>query len=366
MSYITTFEILDDAIKNAGGKPTVLEAFWDGDTQGWHLELSLYTVSGIPPHEHTECHSLGMVGVPEGMNISTNGLWTEAVLAEQFGNEAAQKYDLTFYFPSKKDADPNCPAWTQRYLGIECADCSKLIIPTDSPYLPKDICYHCHLTRESNEDLIAAKPSDEGVNWYLYKDDEYLPISSCSLFESFVFAPFINEKVKSQLTKKPINIVQLGRQDIADLKIQLEAVLSEKLSEYEKPVIEEEKRRFFSFQTRVYKGKEYELAQNFNYEHIKISALIDSVETAEKALAENYIYQFYFKNGFTYRYDSVLRFVRYVSASDSGSITDITNNYANILTESEVLETLRKLEQLGCVKIDSNEVRITDLGRCVL
>lgn len=46
MTYITSFDILDSEIRKASGRPTVLEALWDGDTQGWFLILNLYTVSG--------------------------------------------------------------------------------------------------------------------------------------------------------------------------------------------------------------------------------------------------------------------------------------------------------------------------------
>lgn len=365
MSLITTFEILDEAIKKAGGKPTVLEALWDGDTQGWYLLLSLYTVSGIFPFKRTKYHFLGTVGVPEGMPVSTKGRWTEAELADQFGNKAAQKYNLTFYFPSKKDADDDCPRWTERHLAIECADCGKLIIPTDSPHLPKDICYNCHLTRESNEELINATPCDEGVNMYLSKENEYMKIGYCTHFDSFTIAPFISKKVEARINENAISIVKLGRQDIIELKNKLENVLNQKLDKYELPVIEEEKKRFFAIQTLEYKGKEYKLFQNFNSEHIKISELIHSVNTAEEALAGNYTYKFFFKNGFTHRDDSVLRFVNYVSTGTANT-KDINARYANILTENDVTETLKKLERIGCVTIENNQVSITQLGKCIV
>lgn len=35
MPNITSFEILDSEIQKVSGRPTVLEALWDGDTQGW-------------------------------------------------------------------------------------------------------------------------------------------------------------------------------------------------------------------------------------------------------------------------------------------------------------------------------------------
>lgn len=65
------------------------------------------------------------------------------------------------------------------------------------------------------------------------------------------------------------------------------------------------------------------------------------------------------RNGlFTYRDDSVLRWIRHANGfSGVGNITAINNDYAHTLSESEVLETLKKMEQFGCVTIDNDEVR---------
>ncbi|SDH18064.1 hypothetical protein [Chitinophaga filiformis] len=365
MPDITTFETLDREIERIGGKPIVLEALWAGDTGGWYLLLYIYTVKGIFFFKRTTRHLLGEVSSPEGIEYFTNGKPSVSLLAEQFGNKASEKYNLTFYFPSPKDTDEDCPAWTERHLAITCADCSKLIIPTDSPHLPKDICYDCHLTREENEKLKDDSPADGGVHMYLYKDDEYEPIGYCTNFESFPIAPFIEEKVKNRLNENAIDIVKLDRQDIIELKGKLENALDQKLDKYEIPVIDERKKRFIITHTLKYKGKEYELMRNFNDEHIRISNFIHSVETAEKAIAENYIYEFYFNKGITYRDDSFLRFIHYVCHGRT-NIADISNRYTNILTDTEVLQTLKKLEQLRCVMISNDGVQITQLGQCII
>lgn len=70
--------------------------------------------------------------------------WPEAELTKEWGKKVANKYGLTFYFPSDTEPDDDCPDWTQKHLAVNCAECNKLIIPTDSNYLPKDICYNCH------------------------------------------------------------------------------------------------------------------------------------------------------------------------------------------------------------------------------
>lgn len=41
MSYITSFDNLDAEIQKCK-RPLVLEALWDGDTQGWFLIINFY------------------------------------------------------------------------------------------------------------------------------------------------------------------------------------------------------------------------------------------------------------------------------------------------------------------------------------
>jgi len=150
MPNITTFDILDSEIKKIVGKPIVLEALWDGDTEGWFLLFNLYTETGKFFWKQTHVTNLGIITFGGDIRLFNGEVpeWPEAELAKKFGRSAAEKYGLTFYFPSDREPDDDCPRWTQRHLAIKCLDCEKLIIPTDSPYLPKDICYNCHLKRE--------------------------------------------------------------------------------------------------------------------------------------------------------------------------------------------------------------------------
>jgi hypothetical protein len=148
MINIITFEILDDEIKKIGGKPIVLEALWDGDTQGWFLRLYIYIETGYLLSKKVTRHSLGYISLGTDFRLFSGGEWTEAFLAKEFGQKTIAKYNLEFYFPSSEHPDEDCPEWRYRHISIKCADCRKLIIPTDSPYLPKEICYSCHLKRK--------------------------------------------------------------------------------------------------------------------------------------------------------------------------------------------------------------------------
>lgn len=364
MPNITSFEILDDEIKRIGGKPAVLEALWDGDTEGWYLLLYLYTKrEGFFNRRQTR-HLLGEVCISKGMEHFTDGKWTVAELANSFGKKAKEKYKLTFYFPSQ-EPDNDCPKWTERYLAIHCADCNKLIIPTDSPYLPKDICYSCHLTKEQNERVKNAEPCDDGVSMYLFKNDEYERIGYSTNFQSMTIAPFIAGKVNEQLTSEAISIVTLNKEDVLELKQKLETILEEKLLEYEKPIIEEKRKRLIATHMVQFKGQEYELMYQFNDNHSEISGLVSSFNDASRAIAEGYTYQLFFKKGITYRDDSVLRFVNYVCEGTT-TVSAIREQYRKVLTENEVLDTVKKLALIGCVTVSGNEIAITVIGKNIV
>lgn len=362
---IITFDKLDKEIKKVGGKPMVLEALWDGDTNGWYLLLYLYTVTSYWFLKRNKRHFLGEVSRPEGDGYYHDGKITVALLAEEFGKRAIEKYNLIFYFPSKDKEDDDCPTWAERHLGISCEDCNKLILPQESLYLPKEICYPCYLKRKTKDSFRNAEPADDGYNFFLSKNDECINVGYCTKFEDFTIAPFIQEKVNRQLTKDTISIITLNKQDILILKNELEVRLERMLLEYEKPDIDKRNEKFIGTYNIKYKEQEYELMDGFNDLHREIANYISSIKTAERAIAENYVYKYFFKNGITYRDDAVLRFVNYVCKGKS-TIFDIHQHYTQQLTVTDLSATLEKLERIGCVIIRGEQVSITKLGACLV
>jgi hypothetical protein len=364
MSAITTFEILDQGISKAGGRPAVLEALWDGDTQNWYLLLFLYTTSGYFFWKRETRHFLGNVVISEGMDTFTHGKWTIAELAKEFAQKAIDKYNLTFYFPSE-DTDLDCPKWTDRHMGINCADCNKLIIPSDSPYLPKDVCRDCHHTREQNERIRNAAPYDDGINLCMSRGDECRKIAYCTHFKDLAIAPFVSEKVHARLTGRTIDIVSLNQQDLIELSGQLENALDRQLENYQKPEVDELRARFFHFKKYTYKGKEYEMELQFSREGWKMASLIEAFHSTEEAVTGGYNLKLFFKKGITSRDDSILRFVRFVSKGSTDMAT-INKHYAKVLTADEVMSTLKKLEQIDCLTITGTQVAITQIGQNIL
>lgn len=154
---INSFSALDEKIEALNGIPQVLEALWDGDTDGWHLYLTLYYKQRTwwfrqPFQQNLSKATLGIISLGGDIWLFNGAVppWPKAELAKELGKMAREKYGLTFFMPSE-EPDDDCPAWDQQHRAIACGVCGKLIIPTDSPYLPKGICYGCHLRQEATQ-----------------------------------------------------------------------------------------------------------------------------------------------------------------------------------------------------------------------
>jgi hypothetical protein len=361
MPSITSFEILDSEIQKVAGQPTVLEALWDGDTQGWFLILNLYFKTGKFFWKRETIKHLGIVSFGGDMRLF-NGqvpLWPEAELTKEWGQKVAEKYGLTFYFPSDKEPDDNCPSWTQRHLAIQCADCGKSIIPTTSIYLPKDICYSCHLTRERNERIKRNEFYKDGIyGTYQAKD------SLTSENDSFI-SQYLNELVNLTDLKDEINVVIFSNVQLMELKGKLYSDIKSTIANYQKSNLNGERRKFGSFELIKFEGNEYEFEHQFNENHRALSYLIHSYQTFEKAELEGWTYSLHIIKGLTNRDDLFLRFINFV-AKGSTSIKEINQRYVAVLTELEILDTLKKLERLGCIEISNENLKITSSGKGVL
>lgn len=138
-------------INQINQRPKVVEILWGGDTHGWFIIMSIVTETGFWKFKKQNVHRLGNISHKDGDLRLFNGFdppWPEAILAREIAEKLKAKYNLEIYFPSPNEPDDDCPGWLERNKGIGCEDCRKLIIPTTSEYLPKNICYYCHLKRE--------------------------------------------------------------------------------------------------------------------------------------------------------------------------------------------------------------------------
>lgn len=149
-----SYEQAIEKIERLNQKPIVVEIHWDGDTQGWFIMMFVITETGFWIFKKRHLHHLGNISGGDGDIRLFNGQvppWPEAKNAQNIAKQLKDKFDLEIYFPSPNEPDDDCPRWWEQDKAINCADCNKLIIPTTSQYLPKDVCYNCHLKRERKE-----------------------------------------------------------------------------------------------------------------------------------------------------------------------------------------------------------------------
>jgi hypothetical protein len=126
-------------------RPVAIEAFWDGDTTGWRVELVAVLPAGAGVRNHH------LASLRDGGDIRLfNGQvppWPEARLASVVGAEVAGRLGVPFYFPSPDHPEDDCPAWADRERGYPCGRCGIPLLQRDGcPW--RGVCYHCHLAQE--------------------------------------------------------------------------------------------------------------------------------------------------------------------------------------------------------------------------
>ena len=361
MPNITSFDILDSEIQKVSGRPTVLEALWDGDTQGWFLILNLYTETGKFIWKKETSQQLGIVRFGGDIRLFNGEIppWPEAELAKECGQKATEKYGLTFYFPSDTEPDHNCPSWTERHLAINCVDCGKSIIPTDSPYRPKDICYHCHLNREKNERIKRNEFYKDGIY------GTYQINGSPEFHQDFSIPHYLLKFENIKDTDTEVNIIEFNSEKLLSLKDELYSDIKSRLTNFKQSDLQGNRRKFGYFKLVTFEDKEYELDCHFNDSHRTLNSLIWRYETFEQAVLQNWTYYLHIVKGITIRDDRFLRFINFVSKG-SADIGSISKRYRTILTETEIFETLKKLERLGCIDKENGVLEITDRGQAIL
>jgi len=356
MSDITDFTTLDREIKNAGGTPKVLEALWDGDTHGWWLALSLY----VEKNNYLSCIYLGRVqayGMLKGEGSP------EAILAKELGAQAIKKYGLEFYFPSDKDADDDCPSWRDRHLGIHCVDCNKLILPPENSYRPKNVCFHCNLAREHNDEIRRAKPVDHGTTLYLYRKGKYEAWVSCGSYTGFPMGAYLHDHVPTELSEG-VTAVTLTLADMEALCPRLEARIDVLVQSYRDPGDQRYTKMGSFLQTRFYKGRAYRVMPSHDNDMDELYQLMESLYRTREAIEEGKVYKFHLKKGFTTRDMAMLRYAW--KTKGKATLSEFQAHFKGVLTKSEVIDTVEKMQRFGCLKTGEAGIKLTRTGDLIL
>jgi hypothetical protein len=134
-------ELAVKQIEQLDWTPQVIEALWDGDTQGWFLEFMV----SAKDNEQTDHYPRLIIFSLRGAGGDIRALnmqvppWPESQIATFVGQELAKQLKIPFYFPSPEQPDDDCAGWWERNEETRCISCGKYL----NMDLGQDICYPC-------------------------------------------------------------------------------------------------------------------------------------------------------------------------------------------------------------------------------
>jgi len=131
-------QILDNAVK-LEFPPLAIEAYWDGDSEGWFICIEAAMSGG-------QQINLGCLRDGGDLRLFNCEVppWPEAIAANQIGHELARNFEVEFFFPSPEYPEDHCPSWHNREKGYPCKFCGiPLLQPDNCPW--RGTCYRCWL-----------------------------------------------------------------------------------------------------------------------------------------------------------------------------------------------------------------------------
>jgi len=348
-------------IHGAGSPPVAFQALWDGDTNGWLLRIEMVQ-RGRDGHWAT-C----VAGLRFGGDIRLfNGQvppWPEAVVGKQLGEALAQRFHVPFYFPSPDHPDDSCPNWWLRDRAVVCADCKKRIIPSDSPYLPKDVCYHCHLAREHKKDVRKDGPeSPNGVTVLVGKDGAHKRMMYSTEGNRLFLVKHVFNTPEKETEAREKRQFAIEGDALAAVADQIAAEVEPMIEQF-KPDPKWAKFRSDAVRKIEYGGRTLELNM-FDSDAEEIISRLDALRIVRDALESRSRVWFVFRHGMTKRADHLLRIL--ARQETPTSIQQMVDRCQDLLDESEIRAAIQKLEELGHVRISADEVTITETGRAIL
>lgn len=125
-------------------RPVAFEALWDGDTQGWFLEL------------------IAVVETDEGFRARGLKCFYDPAEAAAAGELLAKEFGVPFYYPSPNHPEDECPHWWEQEQASPCGRCGiPLLQRAPCPWAGH--CYHCHLALEREAKEAAMTPEERAA-----------------------------------------------------------------------------------------------------------------------------------------------------------------------------------------------------------
>ena len=282
--------------------------------------------------------------------------------ARRIGKTLAKKHNAEFYFPSPNEWSKDCPDWWESKTAFKCEDCGTPIIQTDSKYLPKEVCYPCHLTREQNERLKNDQTTEDRYSFYNINVEE-LPILNYSTnLESLIVYQYLDKKEIENNFKGNFGTYLIDRNKLIELKTKLENGIDKILLEYNKPDLPKRMTKLNGTTNIIYKEVRYELYSHFDRNLIH---LISNYNDYQKAINDGGQYKLFGLKEITKRDDSILRFIVYKCKGEC-DINKVVGNYNDVISKNEVEEVIQRLVEVGCLLSQNDTVQITSDGKSII
>lgn len=363
-----TFEQAVQKIDQLGSTPIAVEALWDGDTEGWFILMNVVvnTENASTGNSEIKTHFLSYLSRGSDLRLFNGTVppYPEAIDANEIGEQLAKHYNIEFFFPSPNEPDDDCPSWTERDQAIHCADCNKLIIPTTSPHLPKDICYNCHLRRETKKKIKNATIENQGVTQFKVKDNQFKKVGFSSTLDGFVIAKFMKQQTPTTDYKGMVD-VRVDHASMQTIAAQLGKEIEQALEHYEAPQLNERQKELVRVIEVKYQQRSYALMEHFNEHHQLLITLINAFDDIKKTIEEEAEYHFRYKHGYSYRDNTFLRFVRFKNGG-TATANEVVANFRDILDDTEVMKTLDGLLEARLLKYHEGTFSVTSLGEQIL
>lgn len=177
--------IIQNIIGEDNNEPKAVQCLWYSDVNYLALDIELVykTKQGYDKKRVTTLNYMDFESQKELSKEAT-----------EIGKKLAKKHRAEFYFPSPDEWSRDCPDWWESKIAFKCEGCGAPIIQTDSKYLPKEVCYPCHLTREQNERIKNDLSTED--RYVIYKNNaEEIPMLNYSTdLKSLIIYQYLNKK----------------------------------------------------------------------------------------------------------------------------------------------------------------------------
>ena len=260
--------------------------------------------------------------------------------------------------------DDDNPPWTEQDRAAHCRDCCKLFIPTSSPHLPKEICYHCHLARERAARLKKGQPGDTGNRgsyWVTHRGGEVL--GGTAFHNAGAYPSARDESIAGffeelQKPLDPRHDVTLSPQETANLREVVQSRLETLLKGYTPP---QEPRRFA--RSHVIFGETYVLDVHRDEEHGRIAELHGCHEMLARCTQDAQL-SLFGNAGISQRALEVLMFLQQRGARPA-TRADVALHLPVLGGPQDIHELIRELEALRCLAVREDEVTLTLKGKVI-